>query len=76
MHFRYAGKTYEGVQLKAYRTADLDILLVEPTIGRRLAFVITADDVHCAGDAELRTLARRYRLAGLTVEQPKAVSAA
>ncbi len=76
MRFNHGGKTFEGVQLRVFRTADLDVLVVSCRARPDMVFVNTCDGVHEATRREVRLLARRYGLSGLDASAAKSVSAA
>ena len=60
MTVKYDGKVYHQAHLTAYRTWDLDVVVMTAPPDARLVFVITATDVHAADAKEVRRIASRY----------------
>lgn len=75
MVFRHAGRTYANAQMRAYRTADLDVVIVTAPPDHRLVFVVQFEGARLADAEEIARLAERYNIEELK-PMPAAASAA
>jgi len=77
MIFRHGGKAYRRATIKAYRTRDLDLVIVCSPPNRRWVFVVDVNGTHLASAAEIESLAAQHRIEELREPaRRKAASAA
>ena len=66
MNVKYAGTLYRDAVLTAYRTPEGDLLVVSSSDGRRTVLLVTGESVRSMNVAEIREIAARYDLQGLS----------
>ena len=77
MVFKHGGKAYAGAEAKAYRTRDLDVVIVTAPPNHRWVYVVDCAGVHLADASETQSLAEQYGVEELRkTRRKKAASAA